>query len=52
MTGLVQQDIGVGLDDTKCRMLLPRDPPQVISGDLKSQRLAEGGRGRNVSQGM
>lgn len=41
MTGLVQQDIGVGLDETQCRMLLPRDPPQVIPGDLKSQRLAE-----------
>jgi transposase/uncharacterized coiled-coil protein SlyX len=41
LTRLVQNDIGVGLDDTKCRMLLPRDPPQVIPGDLKSLRLAE-----------
>jgi transposase len=41
MTSLVQRDIGVGLDETSCRMLLPRDPPQVIPGDLKSRRLAE-----------
>ena len=41
ITRLVQKDIGVGLDDTKCRMLLPRDPPQVIPGDLKSLRLGE-----------
>jgi len=41
MTRLVQQDIGVGLDDTGTRMLLPKDPPQVIPGNAKSQRLAE-----------
>ena len=41
MTRLVQQDIGVGLDDTGCRMLLPRVPPQAVPGDLKSQRLVE-----------
>ena len=41
MTRLVQQDIGVGLDDTGCRMLLPRDPPQAVPGDPKSQRLVE-----------
>jgi transposase len=41
MTRLVQQDMGVGLDDTSCRMLLPKVPPPVIPGDLKSQRLAE-----------
>ena len=41
MTRLVQQDVGVGIDDTSCRMLLPRDPPLVIPGDLKSLRLAE-----------
>ena len=41
MTGLVQQDIGVGLDDTACRMLMPKEPPAVIPGDTKSQRLAE-----------
>ncbi|HEX4150216.1 MAG TPA: transposase, partial [Pirellulales bacterium] len=41
MTRLVQQDSGVGLDDTGCRMLLPRETPVVVAGDLKSQRLAE-----------
>jgi len=41
MTRLVQQDMGVDLDDTGCRMLLPRDPPPVIPGDAKSLRLAE-----------
>lgn len=41
MTRLVQQDIGVGIDDTGCRMLLPRDPPQAVPGDPKSRRLAE-----------
>jgi transposase/uncharacterized coiled-coil protein SlyX len=41
MTRLVQQDIGVGIDDTSCRMLLPRDPPLAIPGDAKSRRLAE-----------
>jgi transposase len=41
MTRLVQQDVGVGIDDTSCRMLLPKDPPQAIPGDAKSQRLAE-----------
>lgn len=41
MTRLVQQDIGVGIDDTSCRMLLPRDPSLAIPGDAKSRRLAE-----------
>jgi len=41
MTRKVQQDVGVGIDDTGCRMLFPRTPPQAISGDAKSQRLAE-----------
>lgn len=41
MTSLVQQDIGIGLDETSCRMLLPRDIPKVIPGDAKSLRLAE-----------
>jgi transposase len=41
MTRLVQQDIGVGIDDTGCRMLLPRVPPQAIPGDAKSRRLVE-----------
>jgi hypothetical protein len=41
VTRLVQQDIGVGIDDTSCRMLLPRDPPLAIPGDAKSRRLLE-----------
>lgn len=41
MTKLVQRDIAVGLDDTSCRMLLPRNVPAVIPGDAKSKRLAE-----------
>jgi transposase len=41
MTQLVKQDIGIGLDDTSCRMLLPKDIPKVIPGDAKSKRLAE-----------
>jgi transposase len=41
MTGRVQRDIGIGLDETSCRMLLPKDIPRVIPGDAKSRRLAE-----------
>jgi hypothetical protein len=41
MTQLVQQDVGIGLDDTSCRMLLPKEIPTVIPGDAKSKRLAE-----------
>ena len=41
MTRRVQQDVAVGLDDTSCRMLLPKTPPAVIAGDDKSRRLAE-----------
>jgi len=41
LTNLVQQDIGVGIDETSCRMLLPKTVPEVIPGDAKSQRLAE-----------
>ena len=41
MTQLVQQDIGVGIDDTSCRMLLPKTLPAALPGDGKSQRLAE-----------
>jgi transposase len=41
MTRRVQQDIGVGIDDTGCRMLLPRTPPAIIPGDAKSRRLVE-----------
>lgn len=41
MTERVQQDTGVGLDDTSCRMLLPKTEPTVVPGDAKSVRLAE-----------
>jgi len=41
MTRLVQQDMGVGIDDTGCRMLLPKESPQTVPGDAKSRRLAE-----------
>jgi transposase len=41
MTQRVQQDIGIGLDETSCRMLLSAAIPEAIPGDLKSQRLAE-----------
>jgi transposase len=41
MTRAVQEDIGVGFDETNCRMLLPKEPVVIIPGDLKSQRLAE-----------
>jgi len=41
LTQQVQQDIGVGLDDTSCRMLLPKTIPEIIPGDPKSLRLAE-----------
>ncbi|MFZ1009163.1 MAG: transposase, partial [Candidatus Sulfotelmatobacter sp.] len=41
MTQRVQQDIAVGIDETSCRMLLPKTIPQAIPGDAKSQRLAE-----------
>ena len=37
----VQRDIGVGLDDTSCRMLLPRELPVALPWDGKSRRLAE-----------
>lgn len=41
MTRRVQQDFAVGIDDTSCRMLLPKvDPPQDPR-DPKSVRLAE-----------
>jgi transposase len=33
--------VGVGIDDTSCRMLLPKVPPQAVAGDPKSRRLAE-----------
>ena len=41
MTQLVQHDVAVGLDDTSCRMLLPKTEPTIVPGDAKSKRLAE-----------
>lgn len=41
MTQQVQQDIGVGLDETSCRMLLPTIDPEIDPTDPKSRRLAE-----------
>ena len=41
MKRLVQQDVGVGIDETSCRMLLPRTPPVEIPGDAKNRRLLE-----------
>jgi hypothetical protein len=41
MTKLVQQDMGIGLDETSCRMLLPKEIPPVVPGNAKSRRLAE-----------
>ena len=41
MTDQVQQDIGVGIDETSCRMLLPQVAPGVDPQDPKSVRLAE-----------
>jgi transposase len=37
----VQQDMGVGLDDTSCRLLIPKVLPVVAAGDLKTQRLLD-----------
>lgn len=41
MTQQVQQDIGVGLDETSCRMLLPTIDPEIDPTDPKNRRLAE-----------
>ena len=37
-TQFIHPGVGVGIDDTSCRMLLPRTPPIVVPGDAKSQR--------------
>ena len=37
----VQDDIGVGFDETSCRMLLPQVDPKLDPSDPKSVRLAE-----------
>ena len=41
MTRQVQQDVGVGIDDTSCRMLLPTVDPPIDPADPKSVRLSE-----------
>lgn len=41
MTNRVRQDIGVGLDDTSCRLLIPKTAAPIVGGDPKSRRLAQ-----------
>lgn len=41
MQRCVQQDMGVGLDDTSCRLLMPRVLPVAGPDDVKGQRLLE-----------
>jgi len=41
MTKLVQKDSAVGLDESSCRMLMPKETPEAKPGDLKTQRLIE-----------
>ena len=41
MTRRVQNDIGVGIDETSCRMLLPKVDPELDPHDPKSVRLDE-----------
>lgn len=41
MKSRVQHDVAVGLDDTSCRMLLPKVDPPADPADPKSVRLAE-----------
>jgi transposase len=41
MKYLVQRDYAVGLDETSCRLLFPKNAPSLIEGDLKSRRLAD-----------
>ena len=37
----VQNDVGIGFDETSCRMLLPQVDPKLDPSDPKSVRLAE-----------
>ena len=46
MTKLVQQDIGVGIDDTTCRMLLPNTIPAATRGRQESTTGGEDRRSR------
>lgn len=41
MSRRVRRDIGIGLDDTSCRLLFPRGDVTADAGDLQSRRLAE-----------
>jgi transposase len=41
MTKLVQKDSAVGLDESSCRMLIPKEIPEATPGDLKTKRLIE-----------
>ena len=41
MTKLVQKDSAVGLDESSCRMRMPRETPEAKPGNLKTQRLLE-----------
>ncbi len=41
MSKLVQKDSAVGLDESSCRMLMPKEIPEAKPGDLKTKRLIE-----------
>ena len=41
MSKLVQQDSAVGLDESSCRMLMPKEMPDTKSGGMKTKRLIE-----------
>lgn len=41
MRKLVQDDTAVGLDESSCRMLMPREIPEAKPDDLKTTRLIE-----------
>ena len=41
MAQAVKEDSIVGLDDTKCRMLMPSEAPDETQGNLKAKRLTE-----------
>ncbi len=41
VTKLVQKDSAVGLDESSCRMLIPKELPEAKPGDLMTKRLIE-----------
>ncbi len=41
MAKLVQNDSVVGLDESSCRMLIPKETPDAKPGDLKTKRLID-----------